>query len=296
MKPTYKCICSAPLARRQFSRNFDDLHCASCNSSRFVPSENTTTNSTHDFQYNGDNRKYSELSYLHGKQLRWAHHELLKKDWRGHKVLEIGCFNGFLLDELKQRGADVYGLDVNPEAVLAGSKLFGLNGRLHVSLDQLKRHAPFDDIICIDVLEHIDEPGDFLDETKSLLKPGGCITVAGPTVERRFHDQSDFPPHHKWWFSRPGLHSLLNRHALDVINMSIQRNGTLFLRNLVGRSISGMSKREFNGDLPAKAPGMKSRSRRVAYAALEQFGIWIFTFLRISYCSTILVAQKRNLE
>lgn len=292
MKTKDTCICSSELRRKTFSENFDSLHCNNCGSSRFAAKLNGSGCPAPEYEYGGDNEKYAEKSYLHGKQLRWAHKELLKQDWVGRKVLEIGCFNGFFLDELKKRGAEVYGFDVNHEAVTVGIELFALENRLDVSLERLSTYGPFDDILCIDVLEHLDQPGSFLDEMYILLKPGGHMTVAGPTVERRFHDKSDFPPHHKWWFSRPGLQTLLQQHHFEVIATSIQRDGLLFARNFIGRALVGLGKKEFYGDTSIKAPSMDASNRRVLYAMLSALGTALFTVLRIPYCSAIFVAKK----
>ena len=291
MKSNNVCVCSSELKRKPFSDHFDSLYCGICGSSRFVAKANGSIPAP-EFQYGSYNDKYTEKSYLFGKQLRWAHRVLLKQDWSGRKVLEIGCFNGFFLFELKKRGADVYGFDVNQEAITIGSNLFGLENRLDFSLERLARQGPYDDILCIDVLEHLDQPGTFLVEAHTLLKPGGRVIVAGPTVERLFHDKSDFPPHHKWWFSRPGLRSLLRLHDFELISTSIQRDGMLFVRNLAGRALSGLRKKEFYGETLIQAPPIDSMIKRVLYTAFSTFGTALFTLLRISYCSAIFIAKK----
>lgn len=292
MKDYQSCICSAALKRRPFSDYFDSLHCDTCDSSHFVATSTGNGAAVSDFQYGGDNEKYTEKSYLYGKQLRWAHLELLKRDWAGRKVLEIGCFNGFFLDELKKRGADVYGFDVNQDAVAVGNELFGLAGRLEVSLERLSTHGPFDDVLCIDVLEHLEQPGAFVDKLSALLQPEGYLTVAGPTTERRFHDKSDFPPHHKWWFSRPGIKKMLQQYGFQVVSTSIQRDGMLFVRNFIGRTLIGLRKREFYGDTLITAPRMESGLRQVLYVTSSMLGVALFKALRISYCSTIFIAQR----
>ena len=294
MKDKESCICSAALTRRPFSDHFDSLHCDTCDSSHFVAISTGNGATVTDFQYGGDNEKYTEKSYLYGKELRWAHLELLRQDWSGHKVLEIGCFNGFFLDELKKRGADVYGFEINQDAIAVGSELFGLAGRLEVSLERLSTHGPFDDVLCIDVLEHLEQPGAFVDELSSLLHPEGRLTVAGPTTERRFHDKSDFPPHHKWWFSRLGMKKMLQQCGFQVVSISIQRDGMLFVRNFIGRTLAGLRKREFYGDTVITAPRMESGLRQVLYVTLSVLGVALFTALRISYCSTIIVVRKSH--
>lgn len=285
-----RCICSARLSLQPFSEHFDALRCSHCGSRHFVAAANGAP--APEFRYDGENEKYTQQSYLYGKQLRWAHNQLLRQTWSGRKVLEIGCFNGFFLDELRKRGADVYGFDVNREALAVGEELFGLGGRLDTSMSNLALCGPFDDVLCIDVLEHLDQPETFLQEVSTMLKPGGRIVVAGPTIERQFHDKSDFPPHHKWWFSRSGMKAFLQQSGFEVTSIDVQRDGLLLLRNFLGKAIAGLRKREFYGEAVITTPSLDGVISRNLYAGLSALGTMLFTMLRISYCSAILTATK----
>lgn len=285
------CICGAPLERRAFSANFLALACSQCKSRHFVSRDETAERT---YQYDGQNAKYAEQGYLHGKQLRWAHRQLLRLPWTGRKVLEIGCFNGFFLDELRRAGADAFGVDVNQRAIDVGQALFGLKGRLFTDLNALGPFGPFDDIVCIDALEHLDSPAAFVQEIADLLADNGRLIVAGPTIERGFHDKSDYPPHHRWWFSRPGLVALLTGSGYVITDTVIQYDGALFFRNLVGKVIHGFSKREFYGDsLPQAPPAVKAALERT-YAILSVLGMALFSLLRMPYCSTLIIATRRR--
>jgi SAM-dependent methyltransferase len=286
---TSTCICGTDMACQPFSENFDALTCPACGSRHFIPAAG---HQAPEFSYDADNGKYAEQNYLHGKHLRWAHKQLLGHDWRGKKVLEIGCFTGFFLDELQLAGAQVWGFDVNENALSVGRERYGLQGRLHSSFEALKAAGPFDEILCIDVIEHLDSPDAFLAEVTPLLKNGGQIVVAGPTLERRFHDKSDYPPHHKWWFSRRGLDAFLRRNGYETRVTWVQRDGLLLLRNLLGKAIHGLSRREFYGDAVVSAPSNDGPIASRLYAAASAVGRWLCTALRISYCSTVLIAHR----
>lgn len=290
MSYQYDCICSKPLLREKFSENFDSLYCEFCNSNHFVAALGQISR---DFNYVGDDKKYSQLDYLYGQEHRWAHTELIKLNWSGRKVLEIGCFNGFFLYELRQRGSDVYGIDSNQRAIMIGRERFGLSDRLDTSLDRLEFQGPFDDIVCIDVLEHLEDPKDYLKNLESFLAPNGRIIIAGPTLERGLHDKSDYPPHHKWWFSRLGLKTLLESSGFEVVSITIERNGILFLRNLAGRIINGFNKREFDGESFGYIPNPQGQFLQKIYSIASFFGRKLFTFLGICYCSTIFISRKR---
>ncbi len=207
-------------------------------------------------------------------------------------MLEIGCFNGFFLAELKKAGALVYGFDVNSAALAAGRKVFGLD-QLHASMDALAALGPYDDILCIDVIEHLDSPEDLLSQLEPMLKPEGRLHVAGPTLERRLHDKSDYPPHHKWWFSRGGLRHFLERSGYRIDRVMIQRDGLLMLRNWIGKRVHKSSHgQEFHGEVTAFAPSTNGALTRPIYQFATWLGIALFSLLRISYCSTVMVARR----
>lgn len=283
------CICGAPLARRDFSESFDAWCCAACRSCHFVRREHAPERS---FDYNRTNAKYSDPAYLQGKQMRWSHLTLLESDWRGRRVLEIGCFNGFFLDELHKAGADVWGFDVNATAVRVGSELFGLQGRLFTELDAALTNGPFDDVLCIDVLEHLDRPEELVARLRASLSPEGRLVVAGPTLERGFHDKSDFPPHHKWWFSRTGLVALARSVGLDVERTHVQRDGLLLLRNALGRLLSKGPRREFYGNGGALSPDTSHGWVGRMYAVGTWFGSALLAVTGRTYCSTVLVTRR----
>jgi SAM-dependent methyltransferase len=281
------CICGKHLQLQPFSTHFDTLVCTACRTQHFAPAKGAPVR---EFQYTDTNDKYSERSYLFGQQFRWSHEQLLSQEWQGRRVLEIGCFNGFFIAALARKGADVHGFDVNADAVRVGREQFGLDGRIFDNMHDASECGPFDDVICIDVVEHLDQPESFVAEMRQLLKPGGRIIVAGPVVERRFHDKSDYPPHHKWWFSRKGLRDLLNQSGYHVQETHTQHDGLLMLRNALGKWASGKRDREFYGDVQVAAPDLSGPIRAKLYSAASAIGRGVFRSLGIVYCSAIIEA------
>jgi SAM-dependent methyltransferase len=283
------CICGTFAERQPFSEHFDVHICPSCKTQQFHANGVSVVA---EFKYDETNDKYSQAAYLHGRELRWSHQELLKLDWTGRKTLEIGCFNGFFVDELRARGADAYGVDVNKAALEAGNQMLALQGHLFGSVDEARALGPFDDVLCIDVVEHVDDPEGFLAMVSGLLTPTGRIHVAGPTLERRFFDKSDYPPHHKWRFSRPGLVQLLERGGFKASAPVVQYDGLLMLRNWIGKQLNGRNRKEFYGDVTFNAPPLSSRMSRSAYAFASRLGELLFNALGISYCSSIVTGSR----
>ncbi len=101
------------------------------------------------------------------------------------RVLEIGCMYGFLLQELKQRGFDVTGVEIDGEAV-AYAREHGLNVH-HMSLEDYVASADerFDIIVMSHALEHIADPTSQLKLLSSLLNDNGKIVIIVPNANSR---------------------------------------------------------------------------------------------------------------
>jgi 2-polyprenyl-6-hydroxyphenyl methylase/3-demethylubiquinone-9 3-methyltransferase len=103
---------------------------------------------------------------------------------RGARVLDVGCGAGLLSEALAGEGAHVVALDLAPELVEV-AKLHLLESGLEVdyrlvSVEALAEQVPgsFDAITCMEMLEHVPDPGSVLQACATLLKPGGKLFVS----------------------------------------------------------------------------------------------------------------------
>jgi SAM-dependent methyltransferase len=107
----------------------------------------------------------------------------------GRRVLEIGCGLGNFTRHLLDREL-VIGIDVEPACVEAWRSAFpesaNLMGFAMDVLDSafldLKRHQP-DTIVCLNVLEHIEEDKRALEQMHAVLPPGGRALLIVPAFE-----------------------------------------------------------------------------------------------------------------
>jgi 2-polyprenyl-6-hydroxyphenyl methylase/3-demethylubiquinone-9 3-methyltransferase len=103
---------------------------------------------------------------------------------RGARVLDVGCGAGLLSEALAKEGAEVLALDLAPELVEV-AKLHLLESGLRVdyrlvSAEALAEEMPasFDAVTCMEMLEHVPDPGSVLQACATLLKPGGRLFVS----------------------------------------------------------------------------------------------------------------------
>ena len=102
----------------------------------------------------------------------------------GARVLDVGCGAGLLSEALAREGADVTALDLAPELIDV-ARLHLLESGLKVdyrlqSVEALAAEQPgtFDAITCMEMLEHVPDPGAVVRACATLLKPGGQLFLS----------------------------------------------------------------------------------------------------------------------
>lgn len=99
----------------------------------------------------------------------------------GKKVLDVGCGAGILAEAMALAGAQVTGIDLAPELLQAGrhhAKQSGasLDYECISTRDFANTHAgSFDIVTCMEMLEHVPEPGPIIDDCARLAKAGGAL-------------------------------------------------------------------------------------------------------------------------
>lgn len=95
--------------------------------------------------------------------------------------LELGCWDGMVLAELKRAGKNVVGIDrrregFDPRAVRQGVELIQMDAAYLEFPD-----TSFDAVFSYDCLEHVQKPWDVLREAARVTKPGGFVFLSfGP--------------------------------------------------------------------------------------------------------------------
>ena len=111
----------------------------------------------------------------------------LRLDWidglaplQGKRVLDVGCGGGILADSMARRGADVLGIDLaaKPLKVAQLHAIEAATPRItyrEVAAEALAEEMPegFDVVTCMEMLEHVPDPGSIVAACGRLVKPGG---------------------------------------------------------------------------------------------------------------------------
>lgn len=99
----------------------------------------------------------------------------------GKKVLDVGCGGGILSEAMAAKKAQVTGIDLG-EAPLSVARLHLLESNLEIdyrqiAVEQLAEDAPasFDAVTCMEMLEHVPDPGSIIEACARLVKPDGWV-------------------------------------------------------------------------------------------------------------------------
>jgi SAM-dependent methyltransferase len=144
---------------------------------------------------------------------------------RKPKVLEIGCGGASVLRQLASEAMECVGIDPSPIArdALSGSGIELIADFFPNQLDGRK----FDFVFCADVLEHLEDPLDFLVSCGNHLVEGGLLLVSVPDCTRSIEtgDVSIALHQHLSYFDTLSLRTILEKAGFAQVTVEAAKYG-----------------------------------------------------------------------
>jgi SAM-dependent methyltransferase len=140
------------------------------------------------------------------------------------RLLDLGCWVGFLLDEARRRGWEPVGVEPSQFASRFARERLGLDVRSEGLMAADLPVASFDATFMGDVIEHIPDAPAALHRVRALLVPGGvhamALPDAGSRVARLMGSRWwSVIPTHVHYFTRRSVAIMLDRGGFDLLEV-----------------------------------------------------------------------------
>lgn len=147
-----------------------------------------------------------------GKRVRFMEKSLRKSLDECKEVLEIGSGHGFLAEEILTKFEDI-----NYFAIESDSSCHKELVRRGVTLERTFSDKKYDIIILSHILEHVENPIEFLGLTTESLKDDGELFIDVPCQDWRYKEV-DEP--HLLFFNKMSLEYLISKSGLEIERIS----------------------------------------------------------------------------
>ena len=133
--------------------------------------------------------KSGEFKPLHDlNPARLAYIKKRSNGLSGKTILDVGCGGGILSESMAHEGADVTGIDMgDANLTIARMHLYESGEKVSyekITVEELaaKAAGSYDVVTCMEMLEHVPDPGSIIKACQQLVKPDGHIFFS--TVNR----------------------------------------------------------------------------------------------------------------
>ena len=138
------------------------------------------------------------------------------------RLLDLGCWVGFLLSEAEARGWRGHGVEPSAFASEWARERLGLDVETGGLFEAELEAGAWDAIVMGDVIEHLLDPGAALDRCRELLRPGGVLALilpdsGSPLARAMGRRWWSVIPTHVQYFTRDSIRLLLERHGFDPL-------------------------------------------------------------------------------
>jgi 2-polyprenyl-6-hydroxyphenyl methylase/3-demethylubiquinone-9 3-methyltransferase len=169
-------------------------------------------------------------------------------DLQNARIVDVGCGGGILTEGLAKEGADALGIDLSEE-LIDMADLHGLESGVgahyrKISAEDLAAEQPagFDHVTCMEMLEHVPDPGAIINACAMLVKPGGMVFFSTLNRKPKAYLLAILAAEHLLKMLPKGTHDYKTFIKPSELSQSA-RNAGLQLKGMVGIEYNPLTKR-----------------------------------------------------
>jgi 2-polyprenyl-3-methyl-5-hydroxy-6-metoxy-1,4-benzoquinol methylase len=181
-----------------------------------------------DHRYTQTQKRYAadDLETMSEARNYQAHVFGLVRPYIGSHVLEVGCGIGTMTNQLLDHAERVVCIEPNLNCATRAREALAGNDRVAIRVCHLEecnrgelQEQRFDTIVCVNVLEHIEDDVRALALFREVVAPaGGQVLIFVPAVQRLYGPHDAALGHHRR-YSKQTLHAAFTSAGLDVVSM-----------------------------------------------------------------------------
>lgn len=158
-----------------------------------------------------------------------------------NRILDIGAGCGFFLKTAKKRGWEVYGTEI--DASVIGDCFDSTINMSFGDINSIQFPANhFDVIVHIEVIEHINNPNEYVSEIYRILRPGGITYLTTPNFNaiHRYRLKGKYDiigyPNHLCYYTTKTIKNLFATHNLQAKKIKTTGYSITRLKTSKGKS------------------------------------------------------------
>ncbi|ADV64260.1 Methyltransferase type 12 [Isosphaera pallida ATCC 43644] len=174
---------------------------------------------------------------------------------RDAAILDVGCGWGTTLEALERDGRRVVGMDVSRKSLEALERENPQRRLIEADLTQPwpKHHERFQVLLCLDVIEHLDDDRAAVSRLAELVEPGGLVVVSVPALPELFSEYDEIQGHRR-------------RYRPESLTAAFEGSGLILERVAWwGEAIHALVKLQRAGKPHARTDGLPFHERYARY-------------------------------
>jgi len=176
------------------------------------------------------------VSYPIKKSTYSSHHMIKEAAGTGQQILDVGCGEGYLAQELVERGNHVTGVETLPPQEVSQKLDTYIKANLIEGLENVRKQVEgkrFDKAVFLDLLDRVPHPEILLRDAHQLIKESGQLLITVPNVANftvrlalllgrfEYQDRGILDRSHLRFFTRKSIRRMVEQSGYSIVRQDM---------------------------------------------------------------------------